>query len=44
MFFIMQQLHFEVSWEKALAAQDRREIERVFCETKNQNSESIFED
>jgi SLAP domain-containing protein len=32
--FIMQQLQFEASWEKALASQDRQKIERVFNETK----------
>ncbi len=31
----MQQLRFEASWDKALAAKDRQEIERIFSETKN---------
>ena len=31
----MQQLQFEASWDKALAAQDRQTIERIFNDTKH---------
>lgn len=34
----MQQLQFEKSWDKALAAQDRQSIERIFSETKDLKS------
>ena len=37
----MQQLQFEASWEKALAAQDRHNIEKIFNETKHLNSSGI---
>jgi SLAP domain-containing protein len=38
----MQQLRFEASWDKALAAQDRQNIERIFSETKDLNSSNIL--
>lgn len=39
----MQQLQFEASWDKALAAEDRLEIKRIFDETKHHNlSEIVF--
>ncbi|KAB2494104.1 SLAP domain-containing protein [Priestia endophytica] len=38
----MQQLQFETSWDKALANQDRENIERIFNETKHLNSSTIF--
>ena len=34
----MQQLQFEVSWDKGLATQDRCEIEEIFHETKDCNA------
>jgi SLAP domain-containing protein len=34
----MQQLKFEQSWDKALATQDRQDIERIFSETKDLKS------
>lgn len=37
----MQQLQFEVSWDKALAALDRQNITRIFSETKHLNSSNI---
>ncbi|MED4402339.1 SLAP domain-containing protein [Metabacillus fastidiosus] len=37
----MQQLQFESSWDKALAAHDRQNIERIFSETKHLNSSGI---
>ena len=37
----MQQLQFEASWDKALAVQDRQNIERIFHETKHLNSSGI---
>lgn len=38
----MQQLKFEASWDKGLAAQDRQNIERIFSETKHLNSSDII--
>ncbi|MGG3927179.1 SLAP domain-containing protein [Metabacillus fastidiosus] len=38
----MQQLQFETSWDKALAAQDRQNIEKIFSETKYLNSSDIL--
>ena len=38
----MQQLQFEASWEKALAAQDRHNIEKIFNETKHLNRSDII--
>lgn len=38
----MQKLQFEASWDKAIAAKDRQEIERVFFETKNKNTRDIL--
>ncbi|MED4401410.1 SLAP domain-containing protein [Metabacillus fastidiosus] len=38
----MQQLQFEASWDKALSAQDRQNIERIFSETKYLNSADIL--
>ncbi|PKG22932.1 SLAP domain-containing protein [Niallia nealsonii] len=38
----MQHLQFEVSWDKALANQDRQNIERIFNETKHLNSSNII--
>lgn len=38
----MQQLQFEASWDKALAAKDRQKLERIFNETKHQNSSVPF--
>lgn len=38
----MQQLQYEASWEKALAAQDRHNIEKIFNETKHLNSSDII--
>ena len=37
----MQQLQFEASWDKALAAQDRHNIKKIFNETKHLNSSGI---
>lgn len=37
----MQQLQFEASWDKALSAQDRHNIEKIFNETKHLNSSDI---
>lgn len=38
----MQYLQFESSWEKALAAQDRQNIESIFSKAKNQNGSNII--
>ena len=38
----MQQLQFDSSWDKALAAEDRQNIERIFHETKHLNSAGIL--
>ncbi|MEC2078223.1 SLAP domain-containing protein [Metabacillus fastidiosus] len=38
----MQQLQFEESWHKALCAQDRQNIERIFRETKHLNNSSVL--
>ncbi|GKU84134.1 SLAP domain-containing protein [Niallia sp. NCCP-28] len=38
----MQHLQFEASWDKALAVQDRRNIEKIFSETKYLNSSDII--
>ena len=38
----MQQLQFESSWDKQLAPQDRRNIEKIFQETKSLNSTSVI--
>ncbi|MFD0050034.1 SLAP domain-containing protein [Actinomycetes bacterium NPDC127524] len=38
----MQQLQYEESWDKALAAQDRQKIERIFSETKHLNISDIL--
>lgn len=38
----MQQLQYETSWEKALAAQDRHNIEKIFNESKHLNSSDII--
>ncbi len=38
----MQQLQFEASWDKALATQDRQNIEKIFSETKHLNSSDIL--
>lgn len=38
----MQQLKFEPSWDKAVAAQDREHIELIFLKTKDQATESIL--
>lgn len=37
----MQQLQFEEKWDKTLADQDRRKIEEVFDETKDQNDSEL---
>ena len=37
----MQQLRFESSWEKALSAQDRNYIEKIFNDTKQQHHSTI---
>lgn len=37
----MQQLQFESSWDKALSAQDRDHIEKIFNETKQQHHSTI---
>ncbi|TKC19041.1 SLAP domain-containing protein [Robertmurraya kyonggiensis] len=37
----MQQLQFEPSWDKALSAQDRIEIEKIFNDTKHLNNSKI---
>lgn len=37
----MQQLQFESSWAKALSAQDRESIEKLFNETKQQHDSTI---
>ncbi|WP_409290598.1 SLAP domain-containing protein [Peribacillus sp. SCS-37] len=38
----MQQLQFEASWDKAIAAADRENIERIFNETKHQQRSGIL--
>ncbi|MED4071913.1 SLAP domain-containing protein [Priestia endophytica] len=38
----MQQLQFEASWDKAIADQDRQNIERLFNETKHLKDSNIF--
>ncbi|MGG3801418.1 SLAP domain-containing protein [Metabacillus fastidiosus] len=38
----MQQLQFEESWHKALSAQDRQNIERIFSETKHLNNSNVL--
>ena len=38
----MQQLKFEASWDKALADQDRKQIEKIFNKTKDQTSSDIL--
>lgn len=38
----MQQLQFETSWDKALSNQDRMTIEKIFNDTKHQNSSKIL--
>jgi len=38
----MQQLQFEASWDKALAAEDRQTIEKIFNETKDINRVNIL--
>ena len=38
----MQQLQFESSWDKQLAPQDRRNIEKIFQEIKSLNSTSVI--
>jgi len=40
--FVMQQLQFEVSWEKAIAKQDRQHIETIFNETKHVSDSDIL--
>ena len=37
----MQQLRFESSWEKALSAQDRNHIEKLFNDTKQQHHSTL---
>ena len=37
----MQQLQFESSWAKALSAQDRESIEKLFNDTKQQQDSTI---
>ena len=37
----MQQLQFESSWAKALSAQDRESIEKLFYNTKQQHDSTI---
>ena len=37
----MQQLKFEASWAKALSAQDRASIEKLFYDTKQQHDSTI---
>ncbi|HWK23628.1 MAG TPA: SLAP domain-containing protein [Ureibacillus sp.] len=37
----MQQLQFEASWDKALANQDRQNIENIFNETKHLKQASL---
>ena len=37
----MQQLQFELSWAKALSAQDRESIEKLFNDTKQQHNSTI---
>lgn len=37
----MQQLHFEASWDKALSAQDREQIVKLFNETKEKHFANI---
>ena len=37
----MQQLQFESSWAKALSAQDRESIEKLFYDTKQQHDSTI---
>lgn len=39
---VMQQLQFEASWDKALAAQDRQNIEKIFNKTKHLNTSDII--
>ncbi|WP_148631268.1 SLAP domain-containing protein [Bacillus sp. E214] len=38
----MQHLQFEKSWDKALSAQDRSYIEKVFVETKHLNGTGVI--
>lgn len=38
----MQQLQFEASWEKAIAKQDRKQIETIFKETKHFSDSDIL--
>ncbi|KGR78043.1 SLAP domain-containing protein [Ureibacillus manganicus] len=38
----MQKLQFETSWDKALAAEDRQQIEKLFHNTKKLNSSEIL--
>ncbi|QCR31201.1 SLAP domain-containing protein [Lysinibacillus sp. SGAir0095] len=38
----MQQLQFEASWDKALAAKDRLNIEKIFDETKHQDYSGVL--
>src|SRR5690349_5445482 len=40
--FVMQQLQFEASWDKALAAEDRQTIGKIFHETKHLNNSNIL--
>jgi SLAP domain-containing protein len=37
----MQQLQFEEKWDKTISDQDRRKIEEVFDETKDQNDREL---
>lgn len=38
----MQQLQFEASWDKAIAAEDRQHIENLFNETKHLNNYTVL--
>ena len=38
----MQQLQFEASWDKALSAQDRNAIEKLFNDTKEQQHTALM--
>lgn len=38
----MQQLQLQTAWHKALAAQDRKNIEKIFAETKDVNNNNFI--
>lgn len=38
----MQELQFEASWDKALSTQDRMTIEKIYYDTKHQNTSRIL--